>query len=260
LRTRTHLPDLMPNRLAVRRKAVPHQAARPRGVLAALAAALLAGCASAPGPGEIARLDQSALCCASARELPIAGALQDTLPVSLSTASPVFLFPTGPAYAYGFELPERPRTYRLELRALPGGWAPFKDSTGQALAQRYVPAAVLFLDINRKIILDDTPRDTRAECTRPYRCQFELVGTLPVPDGARYAVVHARYERIGQQYVDTYRPATETDGLLLDNTHYTGQTTSVLGLFTATGELVVRVRRPAAAANPDAGPAPAPGR
>jgi len=205
------------------------------------AAAAAASCTSSTPAVNLSALDGAALCCTEARQIPIPGALRTELRASLTPASPVFLFSSGRSRAYGFELPDVPLPYAIEMRALPMGTVRGHPSGG--VARAFVFPALLFLDGNRRPLDDEYDDELVAQCVG-FNCDYSLTSRVPVPAGARYAVLHTLYARIGTWYTNTpqNRPA--------DSAHpdkaffYPGVPRVVFGQFDGVGDVVLRVRTP----------------
>jgi hypothetical protein len=217
----------------------------------AAAVLVIAACTSSSYISELQRLDSAPLCCEDSRQLPVSGALQTQLRVSLSDASPVFLFPSGRSRGFAFSLPDLPGPYEIEMAAQPMGVGGVHPATG-GLAQKYVYPAVLFLDADRKAIVDDHDDELIVECPG-FACKFTLTGRVPVPAEARYAVVHTLYERIGLYYSSTLQSRRGQPGGADKAFLYPGPPMMAFGLFGVNGDVLISVKRPVAepAAEPD---------
>jgi len=211
--------------------------------LAALAATILSGCTSSArlSQEELAQLDSAPLCCKTSRDIPIPGLLQTQLRASVTASSPVFLFPAGRSRAYGFELPDRLPPYEIELRALP--MRRISSTPTGNLARVYFYPALMFLDDHRDVITDESSNQPVAECIG-FGCEYSLRFEVPVPSGARYAVLHTVYPKIGADYSTTPQ-APRADSPLADKALvYPGRPQQVFAQFGALGDVVVSVRAP----------------
>jgi hypothetical protein len=206
-----------------------------------LAGALAACTSSTPTTDrELNRLDAAPLCCTDSSRIPIPGSLQSELRVSLDAASPVFLFASGRSPAYGFELPDLGEPYQIEMRALPRGGVNF-GPTGN-FARLYVFPAMLFLDDKRAPLADEYSNELVAQCVG-LGCDYALRSRVPVPAGARYAVLHTTYAKIGQFYsaIPALRSSDpDGDGKSLV---YIGASRQVFAQFAASGTVLVNVRK-----------------
>lgn len=208
----------------------------------ALMAASLAVSACAPSytaETELARLDGAPLCCTDAGQIPVSGVLEKEMRISLTSAAPVFLFPSGRSYGYGFALPAITGPYQLEMAALPMARTVFKPSGHNA--RQYLYPALFFLDADHKAIVDEYDHRLVAECPAA-GCKFELTGRVAPPANARYAVLHTPYRKIGVYYSATVQSRRGLPGDTGKALIYPGSPMEALGQFVAVGDVVVRVR------------------
>jgi hypothetical protein len=207
-----------------------------------IAAAAGSACTSSAPLSDLATLDSTPLCCADSRQIPIPGTLRSELRASLTAASPVFLFSSGRSRAYGFELPEGEAPYEIQMRALPMGTVRGHPSGGSA--RSFVFPALLFLDGDRKPIADESEDRIVAECVGGFSCDYSLSAQVAVPPGARYAVLHTLYARIGVYYTSTPQ-AWRADSSRADAAFfYPGRPREVFGQFGVLGDVVITVRKP----------------
>jgi hypothetical protein len=208
---------------------------------------LLAACAAEPActfsnsASDVASLDSAPLCCTDVRQIPIPGILNAELRVSLTPASPVFLFASGRSPAYGFELPDRPLPYDIEMRALP--MAPVRGHPSGGMARAFVFPALLFLDGDRKPIADEYDDGLVAQCVG-FNCDYSLSSRVAVPAGAHYAVLHTLYGRVGTWYTNTPQN-WRADSKYPDQAFmYPGAPRMVFGQFAPLGDVLLSVPKP----------------
>jgi len=222
---------------------------RSAGAAAVAIITLLAACAGLLGDTGIESLNAAPLCCRTPAELALGAELNAELKVRLAPADPVFLFPSGRGYAYAFSLPAIPPPFAIELRAVASG-AIQHPPTG-SIGQRFVYPSLLFLDEARRPLVDLHPDELRAACPGGAGCRYTLIGRVDVPPAARFAVLHGLYERIGGNYTQLLVPRIGPPGDEYDDVYYSGASVNVLGRFTATGDVLLVLRRPPRAAAPE---------
>lgn len=181
-----------------------------------LAVALVSLVACANLTDITSELGKKPACCTGVHQFSYA-AMSTTgpTPIQLGPQSPVFDFDVGKSYFSALELPPNSAGRMLQFYAMATGSTAFETST---LAQIFCPR-VLFLDADKRTISADDQVPSFDIFTDFGALMRGAGAQFPVPDAARYVVVHSNPARFGQLVYRYSRPS----GYMVGQTFVFGQ-------------------------------------